>query len=98
MNTMAAAKSMVAARRNVSFGDMMGGSFFVKNDPMIAPQKDGNYTIVRVYRGQDEKMTDLDAAAAVSLLADWIGAVALDMPTPKVEGQWRARLAEMGYE
>lgn len=100
MNTATVAAAMMAkaaTHRNAALDEMLGGTFFLSSVPMVAPQKDGSFTLVRVHRGEDEKVMDLDAAAAEALLADWIGAVALRMPNAKIEARYAAKLAELGW-
>lgn len=100
MNTTAVAAAMMAnaaTHKNADLGEMLGGTFFLSSVPMVAPQKDGNFTLVRVHRGEDEKVVDLDAATAETLLSDWIGAVALRMPNAKIEARYAAKLAELGW-
>lgn len=100
MNTATAAAAMMAkaaTHKNAELGEMLGGRFFLKSTPLVAPQKDGNFTLVRVHRGDDEKVMDLDAAAAEALLIDWLGAVALRMPNEKEEARYTAKLAELGW-
>lgn len=101
MNTAKVSAEMIAAsaasRKNSTFGSLLGGSFFIKNDVTLAPQKDGNFSLVRVFRGDDELVADLDAAAAASLLTDWLGAVILVQPNEKIEARWNTALAERGW-
>lgn len=100
MNTAKVAAVMMAkaaTRENAELGEMLGGSFFLSSVPMVAPQKDGNFTLVRVHRGEDEKVMDLNANDAETLLTDWIGAVALRMPNDKIEARYAAKLTELGW-
>lgn len=100
MNTATVAAAMMAkaaTHKNADFSAMVGGMFFLKSSPLLAPQKDGNYTIVRVHRGEDEKVMDLDAAAAEALLIDWLGAVDLKMLNDKQRARYTAKLTELGW-
>lgn len=101
MNTARVAAAMVAAsaasRKNADFGAMMGGRFFLKNVPTLAPQKDGNFSLVRVFRGDDELIADLDAATAETLLTEWLGEVVLMQPNEKIEARWKDALTERGW-
>lgn len=100
MNTTTVAAAMMAkaaTRTNADFSAMVGSAFFLKSSPLLAPQKDGNFTLVRVHRGEDEKVIDLDAAAAETLLIDWLGAVDLKMPNDKERARYAAKLAELGW-
>lgn len=93
----AAMMAKAATHRNADLGEMLGGSFFLSSVPTLAPQKDGNFTLVRVHRGEDEKVMDMDAVAAEALLIDWLGAVTLRMPNEKIETRFAAKLAELGW-
>lgn len=86
-----------ATHRNADFSEMIGGTFLLSSVPMVAPQKDGNFTLVRVHRGEDEKVIDLDADAAEALLIDWLGAVGLKMANAKSEARYAAKLDELGW-
>lgn len=100
MNTATVAAAMMAkaaTHKKADLGEMLGGTFFLSSVPVVAPQKDGDFTLVRVHRGEDEKVMDLDAAAAEALLIDWLNAVALRMPNAKIEARYTAKLAELGW-
>lgn len=100
MNTAAVAAAMMekaaTSRKNVILTDV-AGRFGLKYEPMVAPQKDGMYSLVRVFRGEDDLVADLDEAAAARLLTDWLGSVELLMPNAKIEARWNTMLTENGW-
>jgi hypothetical protein len=100
MNTSKAATDLIAkaqsTRWNVDVKKILG-AFFVENAPTIAPQRDGRMTLVRVMRGKDEKVTDLDTDAAVTMLTTWLAEIVVDLPSPKAQARYDARLAELGW-
>lgn len=97
MNTAAVAAAMMAIGKNISFDDFIGGTFSLKNVPMVVPQKDGSYTLVRVYRGDDELIADLNAVDAEAQLAAWLNDVVLVLPNAKIEARYVTALESHGW-
>lgn len=97
MNTLMIAQAMVAqagtSKRNVTLSQALGKEFFWRKEPMVAPQKDGRFSVVV----NDDLMADLDESAAATEVAQRLVATVF-MDGAAARARLDAILSERGWQ